>query len=64
LIRLDDAAPHRDGHGRQPARQKGFPGARVGHRYGAEHLDEVLGWCAEFGIGHVTFFVASVDNIR
>jgi undecaprenyl diphosphate synthase len=32
-------------------------------RYGAEHLEEVLGWCAEMGISHVTVFVASVDNV-
>jgi hypothetical protein len=28
-------------------RQEGFPDARLGHRYGAEHLDEILQWCAE-----------------
>lgn len=49
---------------RRWARQMGFDDPRVGHRYGAEHLDEVLGWCAEAGIGHVTVFLASVDNMR
>jgi short-chain Z-isoprenyl diphosphate synthase len=49
---------------RRWARQMGFEDPRVGHRYGAEHLDEVLGWCAEMGIRHVTVFVASVDNVR
>ncbi|GAA0501745.1 (2Z,6E)-farnesyl diphosphate synthase [Paractinoplanes deccanensis] len=49
---------------RRWARQMGFGDPRVGHRYGAEHLDEVLGWCAEAGIRHVTVFVASVDNVR
>ncbi|MEV4140074.1 polyprenyl diphosphate synthase [Dactylosporangium sp. NPDC049742] len=49
---------------RRWARQMGFDDPRVGHRYGAEHLDEVLGWCAELGIQHVTVFVASVDNVR
>jgi short-chain Z-isoprenyl diphosphate synthase len=49
---------------RRWARQMGFEDPRVGHRYGAEHLDEVLGWCAEMGIRHVTVFVASVDNFR
>ncbi|SNY67470.1 polyprenyl diphosphate synthase [Paractinoplanes atraurantiacus] len=49
---------------RRWARQMGFGDPRVGHRYGAEHLDEVLGWCAETGIHHVTVFVASVDNVR
>ncbi|XVV16826.1 polyprenyl diphosphate synthase [Actinoplanes sp. CA-131856] len=49
---------------RRWARQMGFGDPRVGHRYGAEHLDEVLSWCAEAGIRHVTVFVASVDNVR
>jgi short-chain Z-isoprenyl diphosphate synthase len=49
---------------RRWARQMGFEDARIGHRYGAEHLDEVLGWCAEIGIENVTVFVASVDNLR
>ena len=49
---------------RRWARQMGFDDPKVGHRYGAEHLDEVLGWCAEVGIRHVTVFVASVDNVR
>lgn len=48
---------------RRWARQMGFDDPRIGHRYGAEHLDEVLGWCAEAGIRHVTVFVASVDNM-
>jgi short-chain Z-isoprenyl diphosphate synthase len=49
---------------RRWARLNGFPDARIGHRYGAEHLDEVLTWCVEVGIHHVTVFVASVDNLR
>jgi short-chain Z-isoprenyl diphosphate synthase len=49
---------------RRWARQMGFDDPKVGHRYGAEHLDEVLGWCAEVGIHHVTAFVTSVDNVR
>jgi short-chain Z-isoprenyl diphosphate synthase len=49
---------------RRWARQMGFDDPKIGHRYGAEHLDEVLGWCAEIGISHVTVFVASVDNMR
>ncbi|MBG0564706.1 polyprenyl diphosphate synthase [Actinoplanes aureus] len=49
---------------RRWARQMGFDDPRVGHRYGAEHLHEVLGWCAEYGIRHVTVFLASVDNVR
>ncbi|GIG91930.1 polyprenyl diphosphate synthase [Plantactinospora endophytica] len=49
---------------RRWARQQGFENPSVGHRYGAEHVDEVLGWCAELGIEHVTIFVASTDNLR
>ncbi|GAA1413074.1 polyprenyl diphosphate synthase [Catellatospora coxensis] len=49
---------------RRWARQAGFTDAKIGHRYGAEHLDEVLQWCAEIGIQHVTAFVASVDNLQ
>ncbi|MEV0395148.1 polyprenyl diphosphate synthase [Polymorphospora rubra] len=46
------------------ARQKGYDNPSVGHRYGAEHVENVLGWCADAGIGHVTIFVASTDNLR
>lgn len=49
---------------RRWARQMGFDDPKVGHRHGAEHLDQVLSWCAEIGIQHVTVFVASVDNVR
>ena len=49
---------------RRWARQQGFADAGIGHRYGAEHLDDLLGWCAGIGIGHVTVYVASVDNLR
>lgn len=48
---------------RRWARQMGLPDARLGHRRGAEHLEVVLGWCADIGITHVTVFVASADNI-
>jgi short-chain Z-isoprenyl diphosphate synthase len=49
---------------RRWARQQGYEDTRVGHRRGGEHLEEVLGWCAEAGIRHVTVFVASIDNLR
>ncbi|MFK3981916.1 polyprenyl diphosphate synthase [Micromonospora sp. NPDC050397] len=49
---------------RRWARQMGFEDPKIGHRYGAAHLEEVLGWCAEVGIGHVTVFLASVDNMK
>jgi short-chain Z-isoprenyl diphosphate synthase len=49
---------------RRWARQMGFTNPSVGHRYGAEHVDEVLHWCATIGITHITIFVASSDNLR
>jgi short-chain Z-isoprenyl diphosphate synthase len=49
---------------RRWARQQGFADPGIGHRYGAEHLDHLLGWCAGIGIDHVTVYVASVDNLQ
>ncbi|MFY1672819.1 polyprenyl diphosphate synthase [Plantactinospora sp. WMMB334] len=49
---------------RRWARKQGFENPSLGHRYGAEHVNEVLGWCAEIGIAHVTIFVASTDNLH
>jgi short-chain Z-isoprenyl diphosphate synthase len=49
---------------RRWARDAGFDDPGTGHRQGGDHLREVLGWCAEAGIAHVTVFVASVDNVR
>jgi short-chain Z-isoprenyl diphosphate synthase len=49
---------------RRWARQRGFDNPSVGHRFGAEHVDDLLSWCAGLGIGHVTVFVASSDNLR
>jgi short-chain Z-isoprenyl diphosphate synthase len=48
---------------RRWARQQGFDDPGVGHRYGAEHLEDLLQWCAGIGIGHVTVYVASTDNL-
>ena len=49
---------------RRWARQMGFGDVSLGHQYGAEHLEQVLDWCAEVGINRVTVFVASSDNLR
>ncbi|HEY2791267.1 MAG TPA: polyprenyl diphosphate synthase [Micromonosporaceae bacterium] len=49
---------------RRWARQMGYDNPSVGHRYGAEHMDELLGWCGEAGITHVTIYVCSIDNLR
>ncbi len=48
---------------RRWARQMGFDNVSLGHRFGAEHIEHVLGWCARAGISHVTIFVASADNL-
>jgi short-chain Z-isoprenyl diphosphate synthase len=48
---------------RRWARLNGHANPSVGHRYGAEHLEDVLGWCAELGIDYVTVWVASADNL-
>lgn len=48
---------------RRWARQRGFANPSVGHRYGAEHVEDLLGWCAELGIDHVTVYVCSRDNL-
>lgn len=37
---------------------------RAGHRAGAEHIEDVLRWCEEVGIDHLTVYVLSADNIR
>jgi short-chain Z-isoprenyl diphosphate synthase len=48
---------------RRWARAAGFNNASLGHRYGGEHLDELLRWCGELGISHVTVFVCSTENL-
>ena len=37
------------------------PGA--GHRQGAEKLDELLGWCCGLGIGELTVWALSTENL-
>lgn len=49
---------------RERARQAEADDPGEGHRHGAEHLDEVLKWCTELGIGHVTVYLASSDDLR
>jgi short-chain Z-isoprenyl diphosphate synthase len=48
---------------RRWALQRGMASASLGHKYGAEHAEEVLGWCEKTGIGHVTVFVCSTENL-
>lgn len=48
---------------RRWARQMGMANPNLGHKYGADHVDEVLGWCESLGIQHVTVFVCSTENL-
>ncbi|PUA81959.1 polyprenyl diphosphate synthase [Nocardioides currus] len=49
---------------RRWARAAGHASASAGHRVGAQHVEDLLGWCAEAGIEHLTTYVLSADNIR
>ena len=49
---------------RRWARAAGHTNASIGHRVGAEHVEELLGWCVDAGIQHLTTYVLSADNIR
>lgn len=67
--RLDPATvPHHvammiDGN-RRWARQLGYRSAADGHRAGAAKMQEFLGWCDELGIGVVSLYLLSSDNLR
>lgn len=49
---------------RRWARQMGMASPSLGHKYGAEHVEDVLNWCERAGIRHVTVFVCSAENLR
>ena len=42
----------------------GLANASLGHKYGAEHVENFLLWCERAGIKHVTVFVCSVENLQ
>lgn len=46
---------------RRFARSKGLE-ATLGHQYGVNKLREVLQWCLDLGVGHVTLYVFSTEN--
>jgi short-chain Z-isoprenyl diphosphate synthase len=48
---------------RRWARQAGMASPSLGHRYGAEHVEDVLRWCEAAGIKYVTVFVCSTENL-
>ncbi|MER7849328.1 polyprenyl diphosphate synthase [Kitasatospora sp. NPDC096077] len=49
---------------RRWARQMGMANPSLGHKVGAEHVEEVLSWCEALGIKHITVFVCSTENLQ
>src|SRR5580692_12959078 len=49
---------------RRWARQAGLASPSLGHKVGAEHVEDVLLWCERAGIKHVTVFVCSAENLQ
>ncbi|KOU47729.1 polyprenyl diphosphate synthase [Streptomyces sp. WM6378] len=48
---------------RRWARQMGLAHPGLGHKHGADHVEEVLSWCELLGIRHVSVFVCSTENL-
>jgi short-chain Z-isoprenyl diphosphate synthase len=48
---------------RRWARARGFSNVADGHRVGFAKIPEVLSWCDELGVGVVTLWMLSTDNI-
>jgi short-chain Z-isoprenyl diphosphate synthase len=48
---------------RRWARKAGLANPSLGHKAGAEHVDDVLAWCEALGVRHVTVFVCSTENL-
>jgi len=48
---------------RRWAREMGYVNPADGHRMGAERVKELLRWCDDVGIGHVTVWLLSTDNL-
>jgi short-chain Z-isoprenyl diphosphate synthase len=49
---------------RRWAREMGYVDPNDGHRVGAARVKELLTWCAQAGIGHVTLYLLATDNLR
>ncbi|MDQ6851096.1 MAG: isoprenyl transferase [Actinomycetota bacterium] len=49
---------------RRWARAAGFEDVSEGHLAGARHINNLLGWCREAGVEHVTIWLLSTDNLR
>ncbi len=48
---------------RRWARQMGLANPSLGHKVGADHVDDVLSWCEALAIRHVTVYVCSTENL-
>ncbi|MGN6606264.1 MAG: isoprenyl transferase [Jatrophihabitans sp.] len=49
---------------RRWARAAGFDDVSQGHVVGAQHIGNLLEWCSEVGVEHVTIWLLSTDNLR
>jgi short-chain Z-isoprenyl diphosphate synthase len=49
---------------RRWATSLGFADSSVGHRHGADKLDELIGWCRSLGIPEVTVWALSGENFE
>src|ERR1700727_26683 len=49
---------------RRWARQMGLASPSLGHKRGAEHVEDVLNWCERAGIRRVTVFLCSAENLQ
>jgi short-chain Z-isoprenyl diphosphate synthase len=49
---------------RRWARAAGFDDVSQGHVVGARHIANLLDWCSEAGVAHVTIWMLSTDNLR
>jgi short-chain Z-isoprenyl diphosphate synthase len=48
---------------RRWARASGFEDVSQGHLAGARHIANLLNWCREAGVDHVTIWMLSTDNL-
>jgi short-chain Z-isoprenyl diphosphate synthase len=49
---------------RRWAREMGYVDPNDGHRVGAARVKELLTWCDQAGIQHVTLYLLATDNLR
>jgi short-chain Z-isoprenyl diphosphate synthase len=49
---------------RRWAKEMGYVDPNDGHRVGARRVFDVLRWCDEAGIGHVTLYLLATDNLQ